>query len=91
MDYRFYKDPDTGMAHCRRHGVTELEAISVLRNPGQQFRRKDGTLVSQGQTDAGRYLRVIYRRFIAEDYILVITAYDLKGKAKQAYRRRRRR
>ena len=45
-------------------------------------------MVAEGQTDAGRYLRVIYRELPGEDYIFVITAYELRGNAKHAYRRR---
>ena len=87
MDVRFYKDPDSGLAHCfGQHGVREREVIEVLRRPGERMRREDGTLVAEGQTDAGRYLRVIYRAY--REYSFVITAYDLRGKGKQAYRRR---
>jgi len=90
MEVRFYKDPDTGLAHCDgQHGISEREVIEVLERPGDRFRRKDGTFVAEGQTNAGRYLRVIYREFPDRDYTFVITAYDLTGKAKQSYRRRR--
>ena len=89
MEFRFYKDPDTGLAHCRNHGVLETEVIAVLVNPGRQFRKKDGTLVAEGQTGAGRYLRIVYRRNDPNS-IFVITAYDLTGNAKRAYRRARR-
>ena len=92
MVIRFFKDPDSGVAHCYSgHGVSEREVVEVLRRPADRFRRRDGTLVAEGQTNAGRYLRVIYREFSDEDYTFVITAYDLTGKAKQSYRRRRRR
>jgi hypothetical protein len=91
MDIRFHRDPDSGLAHCySQHGVGEREAIEVLQHPGKRFRHRDGTLVVEGQTDAGRYLRVIYREYRDREYMLVITAYDLRGGAKQAYRRRRR-
>jgi hypothetical protein len=92
MDIRFYIEPDTGLAHCyAKHGVHEREAIEILRRPGDIFRRGDGSLVAEGQTTDGRYLRVIYREYDAPDYVFVITAYDLTGKVKQAYRRRHRR
>jgi len=89
MEYRFYKDPDTGMAHCRNHGVTELEAISVVQSPGRLFRNQDESLVAEGQTLSGRYIRVVYREDSQDDSIFVITAYDMGGKAKRAYRRRK--
>jgi hypothetical protein len=92
MDLVFYKDADSGLAHCyAEHGVHEREVIEVLRRPGDVLRRTDDSLVAEGQTEAGRYLRVIYREYPDRGYTFVITAYDLKGKAKQAYRRRRRR
>ena len=92
MDIRFHKDPDSGLAHCySQHGIGEREVLEVLRRPGARYLRKDGTLAAEGQTDSGRYLRVIYREYPDLDYRLVITAYDLVGKAKQAYRRRRKR
>jgi len=91
MDYRFYKEPDSGLAHCyAAHGVKERDAIEVLRQPGQRLERTDGSLVAEGQTEAGRFLRVIYREELDLEYVFIITAYDLKGKAKQTFRRRRR-
>jgi hypothetical protein len=44
-----------------------------------------------GQTASGRYLQVIYVPDEDPDSVFVITAYELRGKAKTAYRRRQRR
>jgi hypothetical protein len=44
-----------------------------------------------GQTAAGRYLQVIYVPDEDPKSVFVITAYELRGKAKKAYRRRQRR
>lgn len=44
-----------------------------------------------GQTAAGRYLQVIYVPDADGEGLFVITAYDLQGKAKKAFRRRQRR
>jgi len=44
-----------------------------------------------GQTDAGRYLKVIYVPDPEPDSIFVITAYQLEGKPLLAYRRRMKR
>jgi hypothetical protein len=44
-----------------------------------------------GQTEAGRYLRVIYVRDPEPDSVFVITAYELTGKPLKAYRRRQKR
>ena len=50
-----------------------------------------GTRVSIGQTESGRYLRVIYVLEKHKNSIFVITPYELKGKPLFAYRRRMRR
>jgi len=44
-----------------------------------------------GQTAAGRHLQVIYVPDEDPDSVFVITAYELHGKAKAAFRRRQRR
>ena len=43
-----------------------------------------------GQTEAGRYLRVIYVPDPEPDSVFVITAYELRGEVLTAYRRRKR-
>ncbi len=91
-DIGFNRDSESGLAHCyTKHSVHEREVIEVLRRPGQRFQRGEGTLAAEGQTNAGRYLRVIYRQYDRPDYIFVITAYDMSASAKLAYRRRNRR
>ncbi len=60
MNIRFYVDPDTGEPDICRHGVTEDEATDVIRNPGEDRPGREGSRVAIGQTQAGRYLRVIY-------------------------------
>ena len=44
-------------------------------------------LIAFGQTQAGRYLKVIFVAAEDSDSVLVITAYDLTGKALKAFRR----
>ena len=44
-----------------------------------------------GQTGAGRYPQVVYVPDEDREGVFVITAYELQGKAKKAFRRRRRR
>jgi hypothetical protein len=91
-DIRFYLDPESGLAHCfTAHGIHERQVIEVLRHPGDRFRGRDGTFVAEGQTAAGRYLRIIYREYRSAGYVFVITAYDMSESAKQAYRRRHKR
>lgn len=91
MRLRFFRDPDTGLPHLRRHGVTEHEAEDVLLSPGEDRPGHDGARVAVGQAQSGRYLRVIYVADAEPDSVFVITAYELAGKSLLAYRNRRRR
>ncbi len=91
MNIRFYIDPQTGLPHIFNHDVDEREVEDVLRRPGEDRAGREGSRVAIGQTQAGRYLRVIYVPDPEPDSIFVITAYELKGKPLTAYRRRRRR
>lgn len=87
MDIRYYHDPVTGLPHIYDHGVTEVEW--VLARPGEDGPSTNDSRQAVGQTQAGRYLRVIYVPDEVGDGVFVVTAYPLTGKALQAYRRRR--
>ena len=89
MNIRFYIDPETGLPHIYNHEVDENEVEDVLRNPGEDRPGYNGARVAIGQTQGGRYLRVIYVWDPEPDGIFVITAYELRGKPLTAYRRRR--
>jgi hypothetical protein len=91
MEIRFYRDPDTGQPHIDEHGVTEDEVRQVLAHPGEDRPSADDSRTALGQTEAGRYLRVIYVPDPGAESVFVVTAYELKGKPLKAYRRRRRR
>jgi uncharacterized DUF497 family protein len=91
MKIRFYLDPETSMPHIYKHGVTEPEVNEVLLRTGEDRPGQEGSRIAIGQTQNGRYLRVIYVPDPQPDSIFVITAYELKGKPLIAYRRRRRR
>lgn len=49
---------------------------------------RDGSRIALGQTEAGRYLRVIYVPDPTPRSVFVITAHDLGEKALKALRRR---
>jgi hypothetical protein len=49
---------------------------------------RDDSRIALGQTEAGRYLRVIYVPDPTQGSVFVITAYALGEKAKKALRRR---
>jgi len=90
MDLRFHVDAETGLPHIYGHGVTEEEVEQVLRGSGDEVPGTRGSRIKLGQTDVGRYLQVIYVPDEGGDSAFVVTAYEPKEKAKQAYRRRRR-
>jgi hypothetical protein len=86
---RYYIDTESELPHIYKHGISEQEVAEVLSRPGEDRRGREGSRVAIGQTQAGRYLRVIY---VAEQTgVFVVTAYELKGKPLFAYRARRRR
>lgn len=90
MYVRYYADPDTGQPHIHDHGVREHEVEDILRRPGEDRPGREGSRVALGRTQGGRYLRVIYVPDPTPDSVFVITAYELRGKPLQAYRRRKR-
>jgi hypothetical protein len=87
MEARFYIDAETGRPHIYNHSVTEAEVLEVLRKPGPVYRGDRNSRLKPGQTDAGRYIQVVYSLDPAGDSVFVITAYRLTGKALKAYRR----
>jgi hypothetical protein len=91
MEICYYLDPDNGEPHIYEHGVSEREVEQVLRGSGEDIPAQRGSRMKLGQTAAGRYLQVIYVPDEDPDSVFVVTAYELHGKAKQAFRRRQRR
>lgn len=90
MRVRFYLDPRTGQPHIYGHGVSESEVEEILTRPGEDRPGVEGARIALGQTDAGRYLRVVYVPDPEPASVFVITAYNLEGKPLTAYKRRRR-
>ena len=90
MKIRYYIDPETKEPHIYNHGVNEDEVEDVLRKSREDRPGREGSRVTIGQTQNGRYLRVIYVPDPVPYSIFVITAYDLSGKSLKAYKRRRR-
>lgn len=90
MRVRFYLDSESGQPHVFRHGVSEAEVEEVLRGPGDDLPARRDSRMKLGRTMAGRCLAVIYTADANSDDVFVITAYELKGKAKKAFRRRQR-
>jgi len=91
MQIRFYVDPDTDEPHIWAHGIIEEEVRQVLRSHGEVRRGHRNSRMKIGRTYAGRYIQVIYVPDEEGDGIFVITAYELSGNARAAFRRRHRR
>jgi hypothetical protein len=85
---RFYTDPTTLQPHIYGHDVVESEVEDVLARPMEDRAGRDGSRIALGQTEAGRYLRVIYVPDPTPGSVFVITAYELGEKAQKALRRR---
>lgn len=90
MNIRFYIDPQTDLPHIYNHNVYEDEVEDILIRPGEDSLGRDGSRVAIGQTQTGRYLRIIYVPDPEPNSVFVVTAYELKGKPLAAYRRRKR-
>jgi hypothetical protein len=84
-------DPATGEPHIYRHNVRENEVEEVLARPIEDRLGREQSRIAVGQTEAGRYLRVVYVPDPQPDSAFVIAAYDLGPNALKALRRRRRR
>jgi hypothetical protein len=91
LTIRFYLDASTRLRHIYCHDVSEDEVEEVLTNSGEDRPGRDESRVALGQTQDGRYLRVICLRDPKPDSVFVITACDLRGRPLLAYRRRMRR
>ena len=91
MEIRYYRDPESGLPHIYDHGVTEAEVEWILARPVEDEACADNSRQALGQTEAGRFLRVVYVPDQEGDGVFVITAYPLAGKQLKAFRRRKRR
>ena len=91
LSLRFYIDPETGDPHIYNHGVEEQEVEDVIILPNEDRNGREGSRIAIGQTQEGRYIRVVYVRRRDPDHIFVVTAHELRGNALAAFRRRIRR
>ena len=91
MRVRYYIDPATGLPHIYGHDVSEREVEAILERPLQDIRGRADSRIAIGQTEGGRYLKVIYAPDPVPDSVFVITAYELGPKAKRAIRCKRKR
>ncbi len=90
MRVHYHIDPATGLAHIYEHDVSEPEVEAILERPLQDIRGREDSRIAIGQTEEGRYLKVIYVPDPIPNSVFVITAYELGPNAKRAIRRKRR-
>ena len=91
MELKFFIHPDTELPHIYNHGVTEVEVRQILVRPGLVLKGSKTSRIAVGQTESGRYLKVVYAPRKEGAGTFVITAYELRGKELKVYRRRQRR
>ena len=90
MQIRFHIDPTTRLPHIYEHDVSEHEVDQILGRPLQDMRGREDSRIAIGQTEEGRYLKVVYVPDPIPNSVFVITAYELGPKAKHALRRKKR-
>jgi hypothetical protein len=56
----FFVDDSTQQPHIHGHDVEEQEVEDVMARPMEDRAGRDGSRVALGQSESGRYLRVIY-------------------------------
>ena len=81
-------DDDT-ILHIARHGVDPQEVEKVcFGNKALIFKGRGKTYYALGQTDAGRYLAVIFR-YLGQNRTKIITARAMSESEKKYYLRRK--
>lgn len=55
MNFRYYRDPETGMPHIYDHGVAENEVEWILAHNSEDKPSSGGSRQALGQTADGRY------------------------------------
>lgn len=83
-----YRSGGAKQPHIDGHDVNEQEVEDVLARPMEDPSGRDGSRIALGQSEAGRYSRVIYVPDPIPGSVFVITAYDLGEKTRKALRRR---
>ena len=90
-EHSFLQQSRNRLTHIYDHDVDEDEVEDVLLNPGESRPGRGRSRVAIGQTQTGRYLRVVYVQDPQPNSVFVVTAYELTGQPLRVYRRRQRR
>jgi uncharacterized protein len=86
QEYDFWWDDDN-IDHIADHGVEPYEAEEVITNRPWLKRRGEGKYLAYGQTDAGRFLVVVFAPKTT-GRLRVVTARDMTPTEKRRYRQR---
>lgn len=79
---------DESIIHIARHGVDPEEVeTACFSNKALILRGKGKTYYALGQTDAGRYLTIVFK-YLGRNKVKVITARAMSESEKKYYRRR---
>ena len=84
QEHEFWWDDDN-IAHIANHGVEPYEAEEVMINMPWLKRSGDGKYLAYGQTDAGRFLLVVFAPKPG-NRLRVVTARDMTSSEKRRYR-----
>jgi hypothetical protein len=92
VEFRYYIDPETGEPHLYNLGISEAEVEEVFSSKMRDDRQgRRNSRILTGQTDAGRFVKVIYSPDPEPASVFVITAYEIRGKTLAGFKRRQRR
>ena len=86
QEYEFWWD-DGNIDHIADHGVEPYEAEEVITSRLYLKRGGEGKYLAYGQTDAGRFLVVVFA-LKADDRLRVVTARDMTPTEKRWSRQR---
>lgn len=80
---------EQNIEHIANHGVSPEETEQVIDDTPLIIRAKQGKYIAFGQTDAGRYLVVVFVEK-TDRRLRDITARDMTNNEKKRFKRRRR-
>lgn len=82
---------DEAVEHIARHNVTPIEVEDVVYEPYSLIvRTRQKRYMVYGQTDSGRYLKVVIEP-LGQGLFYPVTAYEMDDTDRRMYRRRSRR
>lgn len=88
MNQKYFWWDEINIEHIAEHGVEPFEAEEAVDNRPLKVQTKDGKYIAYGQTDAGRYLTVVFV-LKGSQRLRVITARDMTQTEKNRFRRKR--